>query len=71
MHVRGELNYRMIEIAQREMNKRGWTQYQLGKHMGLSPPEISKLMNYKRQWTFTLVERFKAIAKEDVRVFRA
>jgi len=53
------------------MNRKGWSQKKLGEEMGLTEPEISKIINYRRAWTWQLAERFKSVSGEDVRIFRA
>ena len=61
----------MNELALRCMNRKGWSQKKLGEEMGLTEPEISKIINYRRAWTWQLAERFKSVSGEDVRIFRA
>lgn len=69
MYILNELNVRMTEIAQREMNKRGWTQVRFGKEMKLDESEVSKLLSYKRNWTWQLIEKFKDATGEDIKLF--
>jgi plasmid maintenance system antidote protein VapI len=71
MHVRSQINTKMNGLAQAHMNKTGWSQKYLGKEMGLTEPEISKLISYKRNWTFKLIERFKAVTGEKVNLWVA
>jgi plasmid maintenance system antidote protein VapI len=70
MHIRAELCVRANELVRREMYRRGWTQKRIGREMGITEAEISKLLNGRRGWTFNLVERLKKVLGEDVRIFK-
>jgi len=60
----------MNELVRREMYRRGWTQKRIGREMGITEAEISKLLNGRRGWTFNLAERLKKVLGEDVRIFK-
>jgi plasmid maintenance system antidote protein VapI len=64
MNVRQEVNVKMNRLAQEYMTKKGWSQKRFGKEMKLTEPEISRLVGYRRNWTFGLIERFKVVSGE-------
>ena len=57
-----EIDERVIELAKREMDKRGWTQRQLATEIGLTDSEISLLLNRKRPWSLNLIVKFSQVA---------